>query len=195
MSRKIDATRARILDGAVRLLESGGSAVRMSDIAREAGVSRQALYLHFGGRAELLIAATRHVDALNGIEARLLASREAASGTERLDAWIEAWGNYIPEIHGIARALRAMADDEAAAAAWEDRLRAVRHGCEAAVRALAEDGALAPAHSRRQATDILWTLLSVDNWEQLTGRCGWSQRRYVETLGHVARAALVRADR
>jgi AcrR family transcriptional regulator len=34
----------------------------MSDIAKAAGLSRQAVYLHFPNRAELLISATKHLD-------------------------------------------------------------------------------------------------------------------------------------
>jgi AcrR family transcriptional regulator len=137
-------TRTRILESAWKLLESGsGSEVRMSDIAKDAGISRQALYLHFPKRADLLVAATRYVDEVNDVEARLESSRAAASGVDRLDAYIDAWGNYIPLIYGIAKALISMQDeDEAARLAWADRLHAVREGFEAAVEALEKDGAL-----------------------------------------------------
>ena len=66
--------------------------------------------------------------------------------------------------------------DEAAATAWADRMQAVRHGCKAAVKALKDDGKLTPEYSVKQATDILWTLLSVRNWEQYRQECRWSQK-------------------
>jgi AcrR family transcriptional regulator len=190
-------TRVRILNAAWKLLEAGqGSGVRMSDIAKTAGISRQAVYLHFPTRAELLIATTRHLDEVKNVDARLVASRNAATGLERLDAFIEAWGNYIPEVHGVAKALLAMNDtDEAARLAWADRMEAVRDGCQAAVKALKNDGVLASGHSVKEATDILWSLLSVQTWEQLTHECGWSQRRYVNTMKDLAQKMLVaRAD-
>nr|GGH92940.1 hypothetical protein GCM10011355_03610 [Aquisalinus luteolus] len=166
-------------------------AVRVGDIAKEAGISRQALYLHYPTRAELLIATARYIDEVKNIDERLAASR-AATGINRLDAFIEAWGGYIPEIYGIGRAFMAMMDtDEAARAAWGDRMQAVRHGCAAAIRALKEAGALNPDYSETAATDILWTLLSVRNWEQLTIDCGWSQADYVEGTKRLARAALL----
>ena len=106
----------------------------MSDIAKQTGISRQAVYLHFPTRAELLIATTRHIDEVKEIDERLAKSRSASTGLERLEAFVEAWGNYIPEIYGVASALIAMqATDEEAGAAWSDRMGAVRHGCEAAV--------------------------------------------------------------
>jgi AcrR family transcriptional regulator len=193
MSSPNPDTRTRILRSAWKLLEAdGGQGVRMADIAKDAGISRQAVYLHFPKRSELLIATTRYIDEVLDVDARLAASRGAASGTARLDAFIQAWGNYIPEIHGIAKALLAMKDtDAAAAAAWSDRMQAVRQGCEAAVQALKADGALAPEYAPKQATDILWTLLSVRNWEQLTQECGWSQKRYIETTQMVARRVLL----
>jgi len=192
MSSNNDETRTRILNAAWTLLESaGGNGVRMSDIAKTAGISRQAVYLHFPTRAELLIATTRHIDALKGVDARLQASRSATSGLERLDAFIDAWGNYIPEIYGVAAALLAMQDtDEAARLAWADRMAAVRHGCKAAVTALKTDGKLTGGHSTNEATDILWALLSVQTWAHLTHDCGWPQRRYVATMKELARKAL-----
>ena len=190
-SAKID-TRTRILESTWKLLESdGGETVRMSDIAKAAGVSRQAVYLHFPNRADLLIATTRHLDDVLNVDARLEKSRAADSGIERLTAFIDAWGNYIPEIHGVARALLAMKDTDAEAdAAWRDRMQAVRHGCAAAVKALKADGDLREGLSVEKATDLLWTLLSVRNWEHLRSDCGWSQRQYIEVMTSSARRLL-----
>lgn len=186
-------TRSRILEAAWKLLEDGaGSEVRMSDIAKKTGISRQAVYLHFPKRADLLIAVTRYIDEANEIDARLAASRSAATGVERLDAYIEAWSNYIPEIYGVGKALMAMQEtDSEARMAWEGRMLAVREGCEAAVNALARDRALTSEIDEEKATDLLWTLLSVRNWEQLTLECGWSQDDYVDELKRTARKALL----
>lgn len=186
-------TRHRILKSALDLLEnSPGSGVRMSDIAKKAGVSRQAVYLHFPTRADLLIAATRHVDEIMNIDACLVTSRTAKTGIDRLNAFVETWGDYIPSIYGVARALLAMKDtDEAASIAWNDRMQAVRHGCQAAVRALQEDGVLTSEFDEKQATDVLWMLLSVRNWEQLTQDCGWSQAQYVQATRTLALRTLL----
>ena len=193
MSRDPNETRKKILNAAWKLLEaSKGDEVRMSDIAKEAGISRQAVYLHFPTRTELLVATTHHLDSVKSVDDRLAASRSATGGVERVDAFIEAWGNYIPEIYGVAQALLAMqATDEAARIAWDDRMRAVRHGCKAAVRALKQNDELNPEYSVTKATDILWTLLSVRNWEHLVQQCRWSQKQYIEEMKKIANAALV----
>ncbi len=194
MSSGNPETRKRILKSALKLLEaSQGNDVRMTDIAKQAGVTRQALYLHFATRADLLIAVTHYLDDLKGSEERLVASRTASSGTERLDAFIEAWGSYIPEIYAIAKALLAMRDtDEAAAAAWDERMQDMREGCAAAIDALDDDDTLSSDFSPDQATDILWTMLSVRNWEHLTIDCGWPQERYIGNLKAMARKVFVK---
>jgi len=196
MSNEKSPTRDRILKSTLDLLQAGGgNGVRMSDIASAVGISRQALYLHFPNRADLLVAASRHVDEQNGIDARLLPSRTAATGQARLAAWVEGFGNYIPIIHGVAKALLAMKDTDAAAmTAWNDRMQAVRHGCGAAVDALAADGDLSDAMTRVEATDYLWMLLSVRNWEHLCRDCGWAQERYVGFMQQAAARTLVRAQ-
>jgi AcrR family transcriptional regulator len=193
MSSDADSTRTRILKASLELLEAGlGKDVRMSDIATKAGISRQALYLHFRTRGELLIATTHYVDELHGGDARLEASRAAKTGVERLDAFIEAWAGYLPEIYGIGKALLALRDTDAeAAAAWDKRMQDMREGCEAAILALARDKALSPLYSPVQATDILWTMLSLRNWEQLTKECDWSKDDYVDGLQSMTRRLFV----
>ena len=188
MSSKKIPTRERILKSAWTLLESdSGNKVSLSDIAKLANISRQALYLHFPSRAELLIATTRYLDGLHNIEKKLEQSRAAGSGRERLAAWVKVWGNYIPKIYGVSRALLAMKDsDSEAMAAWNDRMQAVRHGCAAAIAALKKDGDLQAWLSEEEATDILWTLQSVRNWEQLRFECGWSQARYIEAVQEIS---------
>lgn len=193
MSSEKNPTRDRILKAAWSLLEQGGGgAVRMSDIARAAGISRQALYLHFPSRAELLVATTRYLDEVHDVDARLVESRTAQTGEARLAAWVRAWGGYIPLIYGVAKALMALQDSDAEAAkAWADRVQAVRHGCAAAVAALEADGRLTPALDAQAATDVLATLMSVRTWEQLRHDCGWSQEQYIDRMQQIAGRTLV----
>lgn len=193
MSRENIDTRTKILETTWRLMEAQrGQGVRMSDIAKATGISRQAIYLHFAARADLLIATTRHMDMVMDVEERIAPSREAKTGVERLDAFIAFWGEYLPEIHGVASALLSMREsDDAAASAWDDRMRAVREGCEAAIMALHRDGQLAKDWSVGTGTDMLWTMLSVQSWIQLTTECGWTPKQYVERMRCQARLTFV----
>lgn len=193
MSSSDVETRTKILDASMRVLKAKrGQGVRMGDIAKAAGISRQAVYLHFTSRADLLTATTHHLDDQLNLERRLARSREAKSGIERLDAYIEFWGNYVPEIYSVAKAFLMVQDsDEAAASAWQERMLAMRDGCQAAIKALKADGALADEWNVKRATDLLWTMLSVRNWEQLTQECGWSSRQYIRWMQILARRSFV----
>ena len=187
-----EQTKTRILDTTWKLLEKRIEKNRMSDIAKAVGISRQALYLHYPTRAELLIATTKHIDTVKKVNQRLELSRTAGSGIERLHFFIKAWGGYIPEIHGISVALRNMRkNDKAAAEAWDDRMQAVSHGCQAAVVAIAKDGKLKFDLSEQIATDILWTLLTIENWEKLVINCGWLQSAYEEKMIELAEIAIL----
>jgi AcrR family transcriptional regulator len=186
-------TKMRILETTWKVLETRIDKNRMSDIAKAVGISRQALYLHYPTRAELLIATTKYIDTVKKVDQRLELSRAAGSGLERLHFFIKAWGGYIPEIHGISVALRNMRkNDKAAAKAWDDRMQAVRHGCQAAVRAIAKDGKLKSDLTEQVATDILWTLLTVENWEKLVLDCAWSQSAYEDKMTELAEIALLK---
>ncbi len=193
MSSPVVQTRTRILRETVRVLEQhGGRGVRMGDVATAAGISRQAVYLHFPSRTELLVAATRYLDEVLDVDGRLAPSRAAKTGVERLALYIECWGNYIPDIYGVAKALLlAQEKDEAAAAAWNDRMLAMKDGCRAAIAALDRDRTLAPEWKPKDATDALWTLLAVQNWENLTQTCGWSTQKYVKGMNALAKRAFV----
>ena len=192
MSSANSDTRSRILDAAWKLLEERDGKVRMADIAKAAKISRQALYLHFPNRAELLVAITHHLDAVYDVEAMLAPSRSAQTGVERLELFVTAWANYIPQINGVAQALIAMQDTDAEARqAWADRTDALRHGCRAVARAIEADGQLSAAHDAESATDLLMMLVGVQNWAYLVEQCGWPQPRFVETIIATAKQALL----
>ncbi|MEL6108140.1 MAG: TetR/AcrR family transcriptional regulator, partial [Planctomycetota bacterium] len=189
MSSKIDLdTRQRILSESLRLLEANaGKNVRMSDIAKAAGVSRQAIYLHFKSQTDLMVATVQFGDERNGA-ATLVQPWRDAEGADKLDAWIAFWGGYVPKIYGVAKALMiARESDEAAAAAWDDRMEDVRRSCRKTVQELANHGLLIEQWTVKTGSDLLWTMLSISNWEQLTTCCSWSNKQYIERMKQTAR--------
>lgn len=194
MSSETNPTRRKILDAALALLQAqNGQGVRMADIACAAGVSRQAVYLHFDSRAELLIATARHLDLVQDADARLAPSRAAPTGRDRIAAYVAAWAGYMPEIRPVATALMAMGEtDPEARAAWADRMAAMRHGCKAAIRDLARDGALRDEWTMDTATDLFFVMLSFRSWLTLTDDLGWTQQDYVDRLTAQALATFAR---
>lgn len=171
-----------------------GKSISMGEVAKATGISRQAVYLHFASRAELMIATSNYVDEIKGLDQRLEALKAAPTAVERLEACVEVWGAYIPEIHGLAKALLATRDtDEATAAAWNANMHCLRELCREIVEALDREGSLAPQWSIEQATDLFWTMISIHNWEQLTVECGWSTRQFVEQMKVTLKRVLLAA--
>lgn len=194
MSSGNPETRKRILEAAWKLLErSPGHAVRMSDIARAAEISRQALYLHFDARVDLLIATTRYMDEVMGVGERLAPSRDAASGPERLQAFIVFTGSHWPNVQGVARALLAMREtDPEAEQAWQNRMDAIREGCQAAIEMLASEHRLSDGWTVESATDLLCMMLSFESWDQLTRRYGWTSDDYTSNLQRQAKQTFIK---
>ncbi len=193
MSSKRNDTRTRILEATWHLMEQHrGVGISMAVIARKAGISRQALYLHFASRVALVTETVKYVDEVKGLSERLKLFETAQTGEELLEACIEVWGNYIPEIYGIARALLSSLDtDEAASTAWNGCMDTLRQVCTKAVATLHKEGRLSGGWKPSQASDLLWTLLSIQNWEQLTIVCGWSNKKYVEWMKKIAKRSFV----
>lgn len=186
------STRERILEATRYLIEEEGAGVAMERIAGRAGISRRAVYLHFATRTDLLLALVAHVDDAGGLAERGRRVREASSGTEALDEFVALNAAYNPEIDGVARALERARDvDEAAAAAWQDRMSGRRRMCRWIARRLDDEGSLAPGWSVEAAADLIWTLTNIPVWRDLVRDRGWSQRRYRDRIGEVLRATLV----
>jgi AcrR family transcriptional regulator len=74
-------TRTKIMEATRELVEqSQGKTIRLEDIAKRAGVSRQAIYLHFGSRVGLMVATVQYVDETEGFFERTRHVREAENG-------------------------------------------------------------------------------------------------------------------
>jgi AcrR family transcriptional regulator len=196
MSSTSISTRDRILEATWHLMEARqGQGVRIEEIAHAAHVSRQAVYLHFGSRSELLNATARYVDETLGFYERIQKACYAGGGVTSLDNYVEVWGNYIPEIYGLAKALLALRDtDEAAAALWEDRMSALHSGNRLIIERLAQEGMLALAWAIDEATDFFWASISIQTWENLVVKRGWTQDKYVRYIQLALKRALLKSS-
>src|SRR5580704_6713152 len=115
----MSSTRERILSAAREMTEKQGAAPTMSALARMVGISRQALYLHFPDRAQLLLALVADIDEKEQLQAGSAAVREAADAAGAIRAWARMQACRNPKIAAAARALNATrhADPAAACAA------------------------------------------------------------------------------
>ncbi|MFB2596258.1 TetR/AcrR family transcriptional regulator [Herbiconiux sp. P17] len=107
------ANRERLLAAAAGAFAADGPAASLKDIAKEAGVGIGTLYRHFPTRESLIEAA--HESELT----QLCASVDALLGSattpdDALRIWLGHWIEYLRAKDGLARALRATADGDAA---------------------------------------------------------------------------------
>ncbi|WP_210480213.1 TetR/AcrR family transcriptional regulator [Naasia sp. SYSU D00948] len=192
MSRDEPAsTRHRILEAAWGAVEELGAGVRMGDVALRAGVSRQAVYLHFKDRAALLLALVDHMDETLEVDRLVGEVFAAPGGVAMLDRALALYAQLTPRIDRVARVLE-RSDDPAMAAAWRDRMSRRRSGHLAVIGLIAAEGRLADGWTVEEAADLLQTLTLPATWRTLTEELGWTSEQYREGLGRTLRSALLK---
>jgi AcrR family transcriptional regulator len=185
-------SRARVLDAALRLIRKrGDAAVTMAQIAKAARLSRQAVYLHFADRADLMVALARHVNESLGLPAEIQRLMNSPTGIEMIEAFVSMQARGNPAVWAVARAIDAVRRTDAAAArAWQSRLESRLAGCRAIVSRLKAEGSLRPGLAPSIAADLLWTMTSLRMWEDLVLERGWSPEQYQGYLTNVLMGAL-----
>ena len=189
------ATRRRICEAAWRLaLRQRGADITLASVARAAGVSRQALYLHFAHRADLFVGLVRYVDERRGMPAAVRRIENAPSGIAALRELAAMQARMNPTVWPLARLIDAVRrQNKAAEQSWRDRLASRLQGCRAIVARLEAEGSLRPGLKADVAADLLWTMTSLRTWEDLVLLRRWTAKQYRERLTNLLLHTLVRA--
>jgi AcrR family transcriptional regulator len=189
------STKVRILQAAAELLSaSPGASIAIGQIAERAGISRQALYLHFADRAKLFIELTRWVDQRYRTPPRQERVDRAASALLALEESVRLQAFLKPRLRGIANALDALRrSDDAAAAAWNERESMRLERCRAVVDRLVGERRLAGHLDAGTAASLMWAVTSQRMWEDLVVDQHFTAREYVTHITHLLTAALVDA--
>ncbi|WP_299686526.1 TetR/AcrR family transcriptional regulator [uncultured Tateyamaria sp.] len=168
-------TKTEILDAAWDLVSRRGADVSVSDIAKQVGISRQSIYLHFGSRGGLLIALVRRADDRFDIKTALFDAFALPDPQARLERTLDVWLDFVPKIYPVAKDLIRLRDTDAeSAAAWEDRMQELRSWLAILFTSLEADGVLPHGWTARDASEVFWAHSSVQVWGLLTSDCGWS---------------------
>lgn len=191
--KKADRTKIEILDAAWDMIVERGAAVSLAEIAKVVGITRQSVYVHFGSRSGLLLALVRRTDD----RLQIWESFETAIAEEnpqvRLDAVLKAWLDFVPQIHPVATDLiRLRSTDPDAEAAWTDRMQDLHKFFRRLVSSLEEDSALAGSWTVDNATDYLWSTVSVQAWDLLVGDRGWTASEASDTIRETAKGVLLK---
>ena len=185
-------SKTRILDAALALIgRRKGADVSMAEIAKAARVSRQAVYLHFADRADLMLALVRHADDRRGLAMEVRKIIEQPTGIAAMCEMISLQARMNPGIWPVARALDAVRrTDEAAERGWQDRLQHRLEGCRQIVKRMQEEGTLKLGVDEQAAADFLWSVTSLHTWEDLVLNRGWTAAQYQERLSLLLSDAL-----
>ena len=188
----MSSTHDRILTAARDLIEQDRAAVpNVSAIARAAGISRQAVYLHFPDRASLLLALVAQVDEQEDLRPWLDAIEAAPDAAAQIHAWARMQADRNPRIAPVARALDLVRHaDQPASQAWRDRTDNRMRAAVAIVDRLRTEGRLHPSWTTEDAAALLWELVSFRVWDDLVNECGLAPDRYVDIVAAAALAAL-----
>jgi AcrR family transcriptional regulator len=184
-------TRERLLRAAWDLALEQGPGLRLADVATRAGVSRQAVYLHFDDRAGLLLALLAWADQAFQLDDLLARVSQAHTGVEALERMVEVNAAYWPRVDAITRVLEAhQYQDPAVSAALRDRLDFRRSAHRAVIARIAAEGELASGWTVDAAADLFAAVTMPSPWRELTGTCGWSAQQYANRMSQLLRRTL-----
>ena len=183
-------TRKRIIEVTRQLLVEHGSGLRLQEVAAQAGVSRQALYLHFGDRQGLILALVREMDATLQLADLLAHVYAAENGGQLLERAMRLSTDFWRKVAPVAGVLVGSQDD-ALRAAWRDRMTFRRGTFRRMAERLDEMGELASSWSVDDASALLYAVTHFDSWRELTEELSWSDDHYVEAMGSLLGRALL----
>ncbi len=180
-AQQAEQTRAEIITAATRLFtENGWVATGMRDVAREAGVATETVYLHFSSKSGLLrnamdVAVVGDDDAVALAERPEFAALGQGSRAERISAAAMLLTAVNQRTSGFAKVLREAAPTDPSIA---EMLRAGRERIRLDITAGA--AAVMGRKPTRRERDSLWALLSVEVYLLLVEESGWPIKQYRE---------------
>ena len=171
------------------------SEVSLGRVAATAGVSRQAVYLHFSSKTDLLLSLVSWIDDDGRLPQLMAEVFSHHDPVDRFLAGIRAAASYNADIADVGLALHAASrTDPAASRAWEDRMAARLEGSHAFLEPIEASGRLRAGWTIQTATDALFALTSLTTYDDLVRARGWAQADYEQRLVMMAKQ-LVLVDR
>ncbi|WP_163507362.1 TetR/AcrR family transcriptional regulator [Fodinicola acaciae] len=197
-TRRGTATREKIVRAATRLFTTDGYVTTtVGDIAAEAGVAVQTLYLAFGSKVAILSAA--HDVAIVGDDAPVpLLERDWVAQLAECPDAMAGWRHAVRHmwestgrVAPIYRAIHAAAADPAVAELVEELHRARgEFSKRLATLLLALPGARSDTDADRLG-DVIYTVFSVDTHTMLVAERGWTAARWRDWVQATVAAELV----
>lgn len=175
-------TRAALLAAAGELLdEIGYEGVTPNAVAGRAGVTRRAVYLHFGSCDELIVALFTESSARPPSAPANTADHAPASGP--LEQWVRDTAEHQLRMCALLRAVEHVRSTNVSIRARAQPLTSAQHAaCHSIALRLADEGGLRPPWTVQATADLLWSLTSPRLFEALTVDRAWTADNYVRML-------------
>jgi AcrR family transcriptional regulator len=156
-------TRAQILDAGLEILKGDApEQLSMAAVAARAGVSRQALYLHFASRGDLVIATVNHANERLGLAERAAQIDRARTGHRALELYVTVIVWQTVRLGSAIRAVNRLVErDQELAAKWAERTGRLAR-VDTVIGLLVAEGRLRRGLHRDQAATLLYALTLPD---------------------------------
>jgi len=189
-----ESNRHRILEAAYELIaEAGFHPVSVDAVAARAGVTRVTVYRHFGSKRGLLEAVSSHrMDQAQ--LARLDQARAHPDVVQALRGFLREGCRLMSEIGDTLRTSLEVRrhEPEVAHILEVGYYGGRRQSVEELAARLRDENALAPGWTPRRVADALMVITSLEAFETLTQRQGYSVRRAADLLFDMATGFLAR---
>jgi AcrR family transcriptional regulator len=189
--------RRRVLEAAWNVIVVRGEAgFTMAQIAKKAKISRQALYLHFPDRAQLLDALVKYADEQRGLTSAIQHIVDAPTAREAIHRVVSLQALQNPRIWAIALAFEAVRrTDKAAQRSWQGRQTRRLETCRTLIERLRREGELRQTLTIAEAADLLYVVTSIRMWEDLVLVRGWTADEYQERVTRLLLESLTAAPK
>jgi AcrR family transcriptional regulator len=149
----------------------------MADVAQAAGLSRQAVYLHYQDRSALLETLLSHLQAEQAPFEGVFAPSARAALASLIAHLAEHYSKIWPVLRALGRE-------------WSEA--GLYANCLKLAERFREESGLSPHLSPSIAADLLWTILSLAVWKELTIGRGWDNTRYKRHIAFLAGSIITR---
>jgi AcrR family transcriptional regulator len=187
-------TRARILDAGLEILQGDApEQLSMGAVAARSSVSRQAVYLHFASRSDLVMAIVNHANERLGLAKRLAPLDRARSSRSALELFVDTivWqtANLGPAIRAVNRLVES---DPELATRWAEHTGRLAR-IDTVIGLLAGERRLRRGLGREQAATLLYALTLPDPVLAVLS-AGYTQQQTARLLHRALKHALCATD-
>jgi AcrR family transcriptional regulator len=183
-AQAVEEKRLSVIEAARRQLSQDGYyAVSLDEIAQEAGVSRQTIYVQFGSKRGLLQSLAEHIERESYGSDIVEGAHDTHDPASTIRNGIADQMAFFAKNASLLRTFQAQsASDPDIRAVWQDRRRERLVAIRILVEQIAERGRLHPDWTINEASDWLWSLTNFERYDEMVIERGWAIDRVVQRL-------------